>query len=96
MLYSPRCRVEPYLIKATSAAPLARRQRRALPPKARGARRATPQSGQTTTAHMSRRLAEYRAVLLAAAGLDAACNAAGPVSSAELADARSQAGRLRL
>jgi hypothetical protein len=45
---------------------------------------------------MSRRLAEYRAVLLDAAGLDAACNAAGPVSSAELADARSQAGRLRL
>jgi hypothetical protein len=34
---APRCRVEPYLIKATPAAPLARRQRRALPPKARAA-----------------------------------------------------------
>ncbi len=64
---APRCRVEPYWIKAAPAAPLARRKRRALPwggPP--GARRAAHwQRPQIKTARTARTPVQRKAVFLA-------------------------------
>ena len=62
----PAAEFAPYWIKAVPAAPLAQRQRRAQPWEARPAHAGhIPQDSQIKAAHMSRRLAQRTAVVLA-------------------------------